>query len=402
MARPLVSDRIKETTDTTGTGTLDLAGAATGFRAFADAFTSSQSTYYLIVDDPDSTTQWELGQGTLTTGTPNRLSRDRVISSTNSGSKVSWSAGTKTVICPAVSEIYNSIIDTVDSDLVTAGTSTAYTITTNRPDVGLYEGRFVSAKLHTTSGSTPTLNVDGTGAKSILQPSGSSPASGAMVSGGYYWFKYSATATAWQVFSPIAVFGTSNIADGAITLAKMANLAANKLIGRATASTGVPEAVGLDSTLSMSGGNLLVTAASTSQSGASARATATQARAKSSTTTTLSPSNEADLDFESSEISITLGSTGTVAHSKGVKLSKVEAYLRCKTSEGGWSVGEDVLANFFVTSTPQSSGVIASSVDTTNTRYVVGNASIFLATVSTGAYLAITPANWRIVLKGRC
>jgi len=66
------------------------------------------------------------------------------------------------------------------------------------------------------------------------------------------------------------------------------------------------------------------------------------------------------------------------------------------------SVGEDVPATFFVNAAPQSAGVIGSSVDATNTRYVVGGASIYLMNVSTGAYLAITPANWRIVLKGRC
>jgi|GEM_PF-5878689 len=131
-------------------------------------------------------------------------------------------------------------------------------------------------------------------------------------------------------------------------------------------------------------------------------ATAAEARAKSSTTKTMSPSNESDLDFESSEISITLSSSGTIAHGKGVKLSTVQAYLRCKTSEGGWSVDEDVPANFFATATPQSSGVIGSSVDATNTRYVVGGAPIYLMNVSTGAYLAITPAKWCIVLKGRC
>lgn len=91
-------NRVKETTDTTGTGTLDLNGAPTGFRAFGDEFTSGDEVYYLIVDDPDNPTDYEYGIGTFTSGTPDTLSRDTVEGSSNSGNKVSWTSGTKTVI----------------------------------------------------------------------------------------------------------------------------------------------------------------------------------------------------------------------------------------------------------------------------------------------------------------
>lgn len=97
-----LGNRVKETTDTTGTGTVDLNGAATGFRGFADEFVSTDSVYYLIVDDPDSPTEYEYGTGTFTTGTPNTLSRDAVEGSSNAGSKVSFSAGTKTVVNTAL------------------------------------------------------------------------------------------------------------------------------------------------------------------------------------------------------------------------------------------------------------------------------------------------------------
>jgi len=301
------------------------------------------------------------------------------------------------------------------------GTADAITATSAFGMTALVTGMsfvFIAAASNTST--TPTININGIGAKTIKRSSASTILSvGDIIIGFPALIFYNGTdfiltnpytirtdnvvdlsITTSKVAD--AAITTAKVADSAVTLAKMANLAANKLIGRATASTGVPEAVGLDATLTMSGGNLLVTAASTSQSGASARATAAEARAKSSSTKTMSPSNEADLDFESSEISITLSSSGTIAHGKGVKLSTVQAYLRCKTSEGGWSVGEDVPATFFVNAAPQSAGVIGSSVDATNTRYVVGGAAIYLMNVSTGAYFAITPANWRIVLKGRC
>ena len=87
----ILADRVKETTTTTGTGTVTLAGAATGFQTFA-AVGNGNSTYYTIEDG----TNWEVGVGTYTSsGTT--LSRTTVISSSNSGSLVNFSAGTKNV-----------------------------------------------------------------------------------------------------------------------------------------------------------------------------------------------------------------------------------------------------------------------------------------------------------------
>ena len=89
----VVKDRVKETTTTTGTGTVTLAGAATGFQSFA-AIGNSNSTYYTIV--AQTGTEWDVGIGTYTSsGTV--LSRTTVLSSSNSGSLVNFSAGTKDV-----------------------------------------------------------------------------------------------------------------------------------------------------------------------------------------------------------------------------------------------------------------------------------------------------------------
>jgi hypothetical protein len=84
---------VKETTTTTGTGTVTLAGASSGFQSFA-AIGDGNSTYYCIA--AQSGTEWEVGIGTYTSsGTT--LSRDSVLSSSNSGSLVNFSAGTKDV-----------------------------------------------------------------------------------------------------------------------------------------------------------------------------------------------------------------------------------------------------------------------------------------------------------------
>lgn len=89
----VLADRVQETTTTTGTGTVTLAGAVTGYQTFA-AVGDGNSTYYTIAGQSGS--EWEVGIGTYTaSGTT--LSRTTVISSSNSGSLVTFSAGTKNV-----------------------------------------------------------------------------------------------------------------------------------------------------------------------------------------------------------------------------------------------------------------------------------------------------------------
>jgi hypothetical protein len=88
----VVKDRVKETTITAGTGTVTLLGAATGFQSFS-AIGNANNTYYCIAGQTGS--EWEVGIGTYTSsGTT--LSRDTVLAS-STGSKVSFSAGTKDV-----------------------------------------------------------------------------------------------------------------------------------------------------------------------------------------------------------------------------------------------------------------------------------------------------------------
>jgi hypothetical protein len=97
----VVKDRVKETTTTTSTGTVTLLGAATGFQSFA-AIGDTNSTYYAIV--AQTGTEWEVGIGTYTSsGTT--LSRTTVLSSSNSGSLVDFTAGTKDVFVSYPAEL---------------------------------------------------------------------------------------------------------------------------------------------------------------------------------------------------------------------------------------------------------------------------------------------------------
>jgi len=87
-------DRIKETTTTTGTGAVALAGAVTGFRAFSSVMTSPSDTcYYAIVDNTAGA--WETGLGTYSAA--NTLTRTTVLRSSNSNAAVSFAAGSKDV-----------------------------------------------------------------------------------------------------------------------------------------------------------------------------------------------------------------------------------------------------------------------------------------------------------------
>jgi hypothetical protein len=92
---PAVADRVRELTTTTGTGTVTLLGAVNGFASFSTAFpAASTEVYYCIATTLPG--DWEVGIGTFTlSGTT--LSRTTVISSSNAGALVNFSAGTKDV-----------------------------------------------------------------------------------------------------------------------------------------------------------------------------------------------------------------------------------------------------------------------------------------------------------------
>lgn len=80
MAEPL-QDFVVENANNPGTGTINLAGAATGpFVSFATRFSTGDKPFYGITDE---TSQREIGIGTFTIGSPNTLTRDTVLSNTS-------------------------------------------------------------------------------------------------------------------------------------------------------------------------------------------------------------------------------------------------------------------------------------------------------------------------------
>jgi hypothetical protein len=124
----VINDRVKETTTTTGTGAVSLAGAVTGFETFAAGVGNSNTTYYAIVHQ--TAAEFEVGLGTLD-GDSSDLTRTTVISSSNSDSAVDFAAGTKDVFCtiPASKLIFEDASNdatigrnlTVTGDLTVSG-----------------------------------------------------------------------------------------------------------------------------------------------------------------------------------------------------------------------------------------------------------------------------------------
>ena len=102
----VINDRVKETSTTTGTGTLDLAGVVTGFVTFVAGIGNSNTTYYAIHEQ--GTANFEIGIGTVTDATPDTLARTTVLNnSLGTTAKINFS-GTLDVFCtmPASKSVY--------------------------------------------------------------------------------------------------------------------------------------------------------------------------------------------------------------------------------------------------------------------------------------------------------
>ncbi len=103
-------DNVKETSTTTGTGTLDLDGAVDGFQTFVAIVGNGNTCYYTIRDPTNDA--YEAGLGTVTDATPDTLSRTTVYQSTNGDALVNFLGGTLTIsIAPISSRMLQRIAD---------------------------------------------------------------------------------------------------------------------------------------------------------------------------------------------------------------------------------------------------------------------------------------------------
>jgi hypothetical protein len=117
----ILKDRVKETTAVTSTGTATLLGAVAGYQSFS-AIGTGNTCYYTIAGQTGS--EWEVGIGTYTS--PDQLARTTVLSSSNGGSLVNFSAGTKDVfvVQPAGKAVYTDA-----SNIINTSGNAATTVT---------------------------------------------------------------------------------------------------------------------------------------------------------------------------------------------------------------------------------------------------------------------------------
>lgn len=104
-----LSDRVKETSTSTGSGALVLNGAYGAFQSFNNGIGDGNETYYAI----ENNARWEIGQG-IYTASSDSLSRDVIFDSSASGSKINLE-GVSVVFCtlPASKAIIKSPQDTI-------------------------------------------------------------------------------------------------------------------------------------------------------------------------------------------------------------------------------------------------------------------------------------------------
>lgn len=90
----VTADRVRDTSTTAGSGSFSVSGTApTGYRTFSAVLSVSDTFYYSI--QHQTLNEWEVGLGTYSSA--NTFARTTIYSSSNAGSAVTFSAGTKDV-----------------------------------------------------------------------------------------------------------------------------------------------------------------------------------------------------------------------------------------------------------------------------------------------------------------
>lgn len=120
----IVDNLVLQSSITTGTGALTLTTTTGGYQTFNGAFGNGATTdvFYYFVSNA-AATEWEVGTGHMSASTT--LSRDTVLKSSNANALVSFSAGTKTVVCdvPAALHVIGAAASTSTAIAVWTGTT---------------------------------------------------------------------------------------------------------------------------------------------------------------------------------------------------------------------------------------------------------------------------------------
>ncbi|AEP08882.1 hypothetical protein [Micavibrio aeruginosavorus] len=202
------ADRVLETSTTTGTGTINLAGPTIGAQSFVSGVGNGAKVAYFIEDGTD----WESGIGTVTAGTPDTLSRDAVLESSNSDALVNWGAGTRNVFIGAISHAMvwrDENLVSKEGFSTAGGTANAQTLTLYPAPIGFSDGMLMAWYSAGNITGSATVNPNELGAKT-LKWRGSDLTSGAYNTGDLMVGRYS-EANNWveMVNPPRNVFATA-------------------------------------------------------------------------------------------------------------------------------------------------------------------------------------------------
>ena len=215
----LLKDRVKETTATTGTGDITLAGAVDGFQTFGAVLANADTTYYAI--SHRDANEWEVGLGTYDSSA-GTIARTTVLESSNSGSAVSFTSGTKDIFITLPAE---KAVALDSSDVLSVGniTTSGYlrgpaTFTIDPAAHGDDTGTVVIAGNLQVDGTTTTINsttvtiddlnlVLASGAASAAAANGA----GITVDGASASFTYDSATDRWTMNKTLATDLVGNV-----------------------------------------------------------------------------------------------------------------------------------------------------------------------------------------------
>lgn len=147
----MYASRVYETTTSTGTGALTLAGAQPGYQTFLSAFGNGGACYYVIAGG----TSWEVGSGSIATG--GILTRTTVHSSSNANALVNFAAGSKNVFCAVPSIALAGVLSNGAGALFKSGgdaTTTNFQVTNGTDLASLFNFGFKTAEANRNAGAT--------------------------------------------------------------------------------------------------------------------------------------------------------------------------------------------------------------------------------------------------------
>jgi hypothetical protein len=201
------ADRVLETTTSQGTGAVNLSGPTVGFRSFASIIPTASKVPYVIDDGTD----WEVGIGTLTHGTPDSLARDSILSSSNSDAAVNWGPGTRNVRLSPLSSLLvtrDESLNSVEGFGTGGGTANAQTVTLTPAPLAYSDGMLVKYFSTVANTGPMTINVNGLGTKS-LKRNGAELGPGAVPSGGLVEAVYKVSLGYFEILNAVDLVGAA-------------------------------------------------------------------------------------------------------------------------------------------------------------------------------------------------